>query len=56
MKACVLVLAPADQPGVDILVLPDQLEDAGVRVVADEVLPAISVGHEPFDEPLQLGA
>ena len=41
MKAGVLVLAPADHPGVDVLVVPDLLVHARVVGVAHEVLPAL---------------
>jgi hypothetical protein len=39
VKAGVLVLAPADQPGVDLLVVPDLLVDPQVAV-AYEIAPA----------------
>ncbi len=54
MEPRVLILAPADQPGVDVLVVPDLLVDANVVRMADEVAPALGLRGEPVDEPCQL--
>ena len=54
VKAGVLVLGPADHPGVDVAVVPDLLVDAGVGVVAHVLAPALGRGGQAGREPVQL--
>ena len=54
VEAGVLVLAPADDPGVDVLVFPDELVDAGVVGVPDEVAPALRPVGQVLCELLEL--
>src|SRR5947209_9195389 len=54
VEAGVLVLAPADEPGVDILVLPDLLIDAHVAGVAHVRFPEFRGGGEPLDKGAEL--
>ena len=55
VKAGVLILAPADHPGVDVLVVPDLLVDADVVGVAGPVAPRSGARGQVGDEPLELG-
>ena len=54
VEAGVLVVAPADHPGVDVLVVADLLVDADVGGVPDRVAPALGRRGEVGDEPLEL--
>src|ERR1700761_6327604 len=54
VEAGVLVLAPADDPGVDVLVVPDLLVDPGVVGVAHQVVPALRGLRQRGGEALEL--
>lgn len=54
VKARVLVRAPADKPGVDAVVIPDLLVDAGIVGVADGVAPQLGPRGQPVGERSQL--
>jgi hypothetical protein len=54
VKAGVLVLAPADHPRVDVIVVPDLLVDAHVLAVADVLAPELGPCRQQRDEPAEL--
>ena len=54
VKTGVLILAPADHPGVDLRVIPDLFVDPGIARVPDEVLPALPRAHELLGKPREL--
>jgi hypothetical protein len=49
------VLAAADHPGVHLRAVPDQLVDAGVVVLVEQVLPALRLRRQARDELAELG-
>ena len=54
VKAGVVVLHPADQPGRHVLVAEQLLIDALVGVVLDQIDPQLGTGGEVAHEALQL--
>src|SRR3954452_13539646 len=55
VKARVVVVHPADQPDLDMLIAEQLLVDPGLGVVLDQVLPDLGPEHQVADEPVQLG-
>src|SRR3954466_9564162 len=54
VKARVVVVHPADQPDLDMLIAEQLLVDPGLGVVLDQVLPDLGPEHQVADEPVQL--
>src|SRR5205807_264293 len=55
VKAGVLILAPADHPGINVFRFPDLFVNANVAAVPDQMLPPLRGRGQAGDKSLQLG-